>query len=170
MESLSGTLGRLRTARRQYPDHAFVSPSLGFRQVQIIQDVKETKVFTPAIGWEHKYWEKLRVHIRELVAEYTSHKPLDVLLLSGEHASNPRFKAAIRHALEESGRATPSVIAAPETRERQIGEDEYFLYATSLGMAELAKRRQEGSAQCMLAIECRDGRQQGEARRQLEEL
>ncbi|KAH8879368.1 hypothetical protein GQ53DRAFT_854841 [Thozetella sp. PMI_491] len=170
VESLSGTLGRFRTARKQYPDRAFVSPSLGFRRVQTTQDFRETEAFATAIEWEHEYWEEVRVRIREFIAECTPHRPLDVLLLSGEHASNPRFKAALRHALEESERATPSVIAALENRERQIGEDEYFLYATSLGMAELAKRRQEGSAECLLPIECRDGRQQGETRRRSEEL
>jgi hypothetical protein len=56
-----------------------------------------------------------------------------------------------------------SLVSTPSQTGR--GEAEQFLYATSHGAAEFAKRRQKGMARCLLPEECRGRRQVHETKK-----
>ena len=128
--SLSVSYGPISTVKRYFSLAAVVNVTLGLDDAP--QDPLE------ADG----YWEDVESLLRSCMLE--SRGVETTVLLTGESASNTRFIKALKRA------SSPAilVVAAPETPEQ-------FLFATSMGAAELAKRRQEGMAVCRFPSECR---------------
>ena len=128
--SLSVSSGSISTVKRYFSLAAVVNVTLGLDNAP--GDPLE------ADG----YWEDVESLLRSCMSE--SRGAETTVLLTGESASNTRFIKALKRA------SSPAilVVAAPETPEQ-------FLFATSMGAAELAKRRQEGMAVFRLPTECR---------------
>lgn len=100
-------------------------------------------------------WNLIQARIREFVGSTTP----ETLLLTGERASDPHFVQAVKDALGSSVLPLPVMSKERRDSKETIAQDkEFFLFATALGAAEMAKRRQEGMARCRLPEECRGGR------------
>ncbi|KAI3327759.1 hypothetical protein HD806DRAFT_333775 [Xylariaceae sp. AK1471] len=154
-QSLSGAMELAGTARRLGARHDMVDLTLGARH-RPHQD-QDTHV-------EQEYWDRLQTRIQEFVE--STHRNLEKLYLTGDHASEPCFLEAVRNAL--AGRALPPVLKALENVASEKSA-ENFLFVTSMGAAEFAKRRLEGMARCLLPEECR-GEKGAEVRKDDKEL
>lgn len=138
--SLSGAAGGRNTARTSSGYMTFANTTLGFIDHQ-------SREFKDA---DKEYWKKVESQVRE----FSGTAPPESLLLTGEHASDPRFIRAVKNALSHLTR-TPALRSLDGLTEITEEEAKHFLFATSMGAAELAKRRQEGMARCMLRPDCR---------------
>lgn len=136
--SLSGATGGMNTARRSSGYMTFANTALGFSHQS--RELKDA---------DNEYWKQVGSQVRE----FSGTIPPESLLLTGEYASDPRFIRAVKNALSHLTR-TPALRSLDRT-EITEGEAKHFLFATSMGAAELAKRRQEGMARCMLRPDCR---------------
>lgn len=137
-ESFSGALDRTSKARHLWAHDDFVDLELGARHRP-----REDGAL------EQEYWNRVGTRIRDFVE--SKHRP-ERLYLTGDSASEPRFLEAVKTALMDI--ATPSVLKTLEYTPSMTSA-EHYLFATSKGAAEFAKRRQEGMALCQLPEECR---------------
>ncbi|KAI1429754.1 hypothetical protein F5Y12DRAFT_725266 [Xylaria sp. FL1777] len=137
-QSLNGAMELTSTARHLWAHADFVDLALGAGNCPR-QDA----------DMEEEYWSRLETRIREFVK---SNRHPERIYLTGDSATEPRFLEAVRAALTDL--TLPSVLEALiHTASVRTAED--FLFMTSIGAAEFAKRRQEGMAQCQLPEECR---------------
>lgn len=137
--SLSGAMERSTTARKSFwAQDSFVDPALG-----------SSRVPQSSLEDEEAYWDRLQVRLDNFVGSCP-----EELLLLGESAGNPRFVQAVKNVL--SARPCYPMEILDRIEEAPSGElERQFLFATSKGAAEFAKRRQEGMARCYLPEECR---------------
>lgn len=117
--SLSGTKEAAETARAPWSWIAFVDLSLGMQHL-------------PQSSLQDQYWRKIETRVRKFVN--TGH--VDVLLLTGESASDPRFIQAIKDAL--SDQSLIPTIGDPEKSGSEQAEN--FLFATSLGGSRIRQK------------------------------
>ena len=136
--SLIGSLQSLQTSRSYFAQHSFIDLSLGL----------DDRPQNPAD--EDVYWHEVATRIRNFVAAIY---PPQTLLLTGESATEPCFLQAVKAALSDE--TLISVALGPQETASSTGMAARLLYATSMGAAEFAKRRQEGMARCNLPPECR---------------
>ena len=109
--------------------------------------------FLPISNGRDPYWSNVQKRICNFVG---STQP-ETLLLTGESASDPRFLQAVKNALASPSLPLPAIINERHGSERTTWSyTEYFCFATAMGAAEVAKRRQEGMVRCCLSDECRD--------------
>ncbi|KAI0516855.1 hypothetical protein F5B22DRAFT_606788 [Xylaria bambusicola] len=137
-QSLSGAMDLKGTARHLWADAEFVDFALGADHRPHEDD-----------SAEQEYWDKLEARIREFVE--SNHRP-EKLYLTGEDATEPRFLEVVRNALADL--TSPPVLEVLN-HTVSIGSADIFQFATSMGAAEFAKRRQEGMANCLLPEQCR---------------
>ncbi|KAH7383539.1 hypothetical protein BKA64DRAFT_682540 [Cadophora sp. MPI-SDFR-AT-0126] len=136
--ALTAALGGANTVRRSYCGNTFVDLDLGNAQLLVEGSS------------EGEYWHRVEKRIRD----FAGSSRLDRLMLTGESASDPRFIQAIKNALSMAELPLGfDIHFAPVSN-----HSEYFLFATSIGAAELAKRRQEGMGNCWLPEKCRGER------------
>ncbi|KAI0441107.1 hypothetical protein F4803DRAFT_524596 [Xylaria telfairii] len=137
-QSLSGALDRTSKARHLWAHDDFVDLELGAS-------------YRPHEGsaLEQEYWNRVRTRIRDFVE--SKHRS-ERLYLTGDSASEPRFLEVVKTALMDI--VSPSVLEALDYT-LSMTSSEHYLFATSKGAAEFAKRRQEGMALCQLPEECR---------------
>ncbi|KAH8881810.1 hypothetical protein GQ53DRAFT_466695 [Thozetella sp. PMI_491] len=126
---LAGALALERSVRARAYRHSFIDFELGLN-------------FLP-ISNEDEYWDRIANCIREFIGS----SRVERILLGGKYASEPRFIDAVRSALP---------LLPPLHLIHESIEEEHLLYMTSMGMAELSKRRLEGMEHCWLPEECRD--------------
>jgi len=145
-DSLSGGFDLVRKARMFRVRNKFVEPSLGLRQLSAYKD-------------EDVYWAKVANRIREFVK--STLQDVQELVLTGESASDQRFRTALRNALADFSSGQGSVVLEGQENFEMLNQTDQpdFLYATANGAAEFAKRRQEGMARCLLPDKCRGNRQ-----------
>ncbi|KAI1277033.1 hypothetical protein F5Y07DRAFT_407982 [Xylaria sp. FL0933] len=137
-ESLNGAMDLISTARRLSAHADFVDLGLGTNHYPH----GDTEL-------EREYWGKVETRIREFVE---SNRRPEQLYLTGDSVAEPGFLEAVRNALLDI--TEPSVLETlNHTASTKSAED--FLFMTSMGATEFAKRRQEGLAQCQLPKECR---------------
>ncbi|KAI0451264.1 hypothetical protein F5B21DRAFT_487788 [Xylaria acuta] len=137
-QSFTGAMDRTSKARRLWAHDDFVDLGLGARH-RPREDVP----------MEQEYWNRVRARIREFAA---SKHHVEKLYLTGDSASESQFLETVKTALADL--ALPSVLEALEYTSSTTSA-EHYLFATSMGAAEFAKRRQEGMALCQLPEECR---------------
>ncbi|KAI0429117.1 hypothetical protein F5Y09DRAFT_270249 [Xylaria sp. FL1042] len=137
-ESLSGAMELISTARCFSAHADFVDLELGANHFSH----EDAEI-------EREYWKKLEARIREFVE--SNHRP-EKIYLTGDSVTEPRFLDAVRNALVDL--TLPPVLEILNLT-ASISSAEDFLFMTSIGAAEFAKRRQEGMAQCQLPEECR---------------
>jgi len=101
------------------------------------------------------FWKKIHdevVHFLHVCS--TKRKPITTLLVFGEGANYPTFKATVRNALLEL-KAACDVDTLMETAEmRSTGKDPVYIVAE--GAAIFAKRSQESAPGCIEPSWCRD--------------
>jgi hypothetical protein len=100
----------------------------------------------------YPYWNS----VQTLISDFVGSTPPETLLLTGESASDPCFIQAVKNALASPTLPIPVMSKRDDSEETTRKEAEYFLFATAMGAAEMAKRRQEGMARCWLPDECRN--------------
>ncbi|KAI1353852.1 hypothetical protein F5Y01DRAFT_312444 [Xylaria sp. FL0043] len=138
-ESFSGAMELMSTARCLGAHADFVDLELGANH----HHPHEDSVMKP------EYWGKIETRIREFVE--SNHRP-EKIYLTGDSVREPGFLEAVRSALMDL--TEPSVLETlNHTASNMSAQD--FLFMTSMGAAEFAKRRQEGMAECQLPEECR---------------
>ncbi|KAK0103107.1 hypothetical protein ONS96_005716 [Cadophora gregata f. sp. sojae] len=142
--ALTAALGGASTARRSYCGNTFVDLDLGNAQALAANSSEE-----------------YRYRVEKRIRDFAGSSRLDRLMLTGESASDPRFIEVVKSALAIT--YLPLGFNINDTP--SANQTGHFLFATSMGAAELAKRRQEGMAHCWLPVECRGEKNQedGEA-------
>lgn len=144
--SLSVTIKSLNSARGGTVDDTFIDIDLGLGRLNNIYPERE-----------ELYWTAVRHRIRSLVESF---KPrITQLILTGSSAGDGRFAEAVKDALYSlvSTKALDGLRTAStdlEADDNGITADD-FLYATSKGAAEFAKRRQEGPVRCAESEACK---------------
>ena len=138
--NLSGSMEWKGTARRGWAHAEFVELGLGADYIP--GDLHEKK----------EYWYKLADLIKEFVKPYP--RP-EKVYATGESITESLFLEAVDYALDD--------LTVPFPLQKFLGQTpptapaELFQFLTSMGVAEFAKRRQEGMAICQLLEQCRDG-------------
>ncbi|KAI1744310.1 hypothetical protein F4680DRAFT_444339 [Xylaria scruposa] len=135
--SFTGAMDWTSKARRLMAHDYFVDLELGERH-RPLGDVSK----------EQKHWDRVGMRIRQFA---NSKRRVERLYLTGDSASEPRFLEAVTTALVDF--ALPSVLETLEYTSSNASA-KHYLFATSKGAAEFAKRRQEGMALCQLPEKC----------------
>ncbi|KAL8746286.1 MAG: hypothetical protein Q9184_007769 [Pyrenodesmia sp. 2 TL-2023] len=148
-QSLSGTIKSLNSARGGTVDNPFIDIDLGLGRLNTYPEGEEM------------YWTAVRHRIRSLVKSF---KPrITQLILTGYSAGDGRFVEAVKDALYDL--VSTTALDGLRTDSTDLGADDNritgddFLYATSRGAAEFAKRRQEGPVRCAESEACKRVRQ-----------
>ncbi|EPE29152.1 hypothetical protein GLAREA_00312 [Glarea lozoyensis ATCC 20868] len=132
--TLSGGVERLTTARKYYFHDYFAELEIGSEHLH------QNAVH------EAEYFVALESRIRAVIKD----RKIEGLLLTGESAWEPKFIQVVKNVL--SSVSLPNVTSWLDDLPSNFSDK--ALYATSIGAAELAKRRQEGMARCIMPYEC----------------
>jgi len=148
------SLGTLKTARAGSAEMTFIDPDLGLGRLDASNH--PTSVLRP--GGETVYWTAIAGRTRALVQSF---KPqITQLMLTGSSASDPRFKATIKDAVQDvvAESALEMLLdddKADNSGEIYRGQVADLVFANAKGAAEFAKRRQEGPVRCVESEECK---------------
>ncbi|EPE31942.1 hypothetical protein GLAREA_12024 [Glarea lozoyensis ATCC 20868] len=162
-QALSGTFNRVSDVRNTLFDNYFADLELGSEQLhqnpaeegeegEDLDTLSRLRRFFGYLEVDQNR-EKWKDHLFTLtmrIQQFLGSQKVDTLLMTGESATEPRFIQAVKNAL--SDRASLQVMSQLEEINSETSERS--LYATSMGAAEFAKRRQEGMGWCRLPDNC----------------